>query len=67
MLDKTEEAEDVITKVTKFNKLLFPAQAWADVKFELGLRSEDGKQYSLLDLLKTPQLRKRSLIMFYIW
>lgn len=67
MVDRTEEAENLITKVTRFNKISFPSQAWADVKFQLGLRSEEGKQYSLLDLLKTPQLRKRSLIMFYIW
>lgn len=67
MVNKIEEAEKLITKVTKFNKSLFPAKAWSDVKYQLGLRAKEGKQYSLLDLLKTPQLRKRSLIMFYIW
>ena len=67
MMDKTDEAENVITRMTNFNKLKFPTQAWGDVKFQLGMQNRDGKQYSLFDLLKTPQLRKRSLIMFYIW
>ena len=66
MMDKVDAAEQLVVKVTKFNKISFPYQAWADLKFQLGLRTE-GKQYSLLDLLRTPQLRKRSLIMFYIW
>ena len=66
MMDKTDEAEKLIAKMARFNKCQFPTQAWTNVKFQLGLRSE-GNRYSMLDLLKTPQLRKRSLIMFYIW
>ncbi|XP_053376201.1 organic cation transporter protein-like [Mercenaria mercenaria] len=65
--NRVEKAEAQISKITAWNKQAFPHHAWEDVKLQLGTMAQDTKQYSMLDLLKTPNLRKRSLVLFYLW
>lgn len=65
--NKVDAAESQISRVTAWNQLAFPQRAWEDVKLQLGTMTHDLKQYSVLDVLKTPKLRKRSLVLFYLW
>ncbi|KAK3606530.1 hypothetical protein CHS0354_041488 [Potamilus streckersoni] len=67
MMGKLDEAEALITKIAEKNKLPYPHESWKDVKFQLETRDTNTKQYSFIDLMRTPVLRKRSLILFYIW
>jgi len=67
MKNRLDDAERLITKVTAVNKIEFPQVKWGDIKLQLGLADTETKQYSVIDILKTPKLRKRSLILFYIW
>ncbi|KAH3882706.1 hypothetical protein DPMN_006650 [Dreissena polymorpha] len=62
-----ERAEALVAKVTKFNKLEFPENYWNDVKMQLEAADGDNKQYSAIDLMRTPRLRHRSLVLFYLW
>jgi len=65
--NRVEDAESLITKVTRWNKCAFPKTAWEDVKIQLENSETDTKQYSFIDLMRTHKLRKRSLVLFYLW
>ncbi|KAK3606533.1 hypothetical protein CHS0354_041492 [Potamilus streckersoni] len=67
MMGKVDKAEALITKIAEKNKLPYPHENWKDVKLQLETRDTNNKQYSFIDLVRTPVLRKRSLILFYIW
>ncbi|WAR02642.1 ORCT-like protein [Mya arenaria] len=67
MRNRLDDAEQLVTKVTKVNKMAFPQRSWDDVKLQMSVAENDNKQYSVLDVLRTPNLRKRSLILFYLW
>ncbi|KAK3606532.1 hypothetical protein CHS0354_041491 [Potamilus streckersoni] len=67
MMGKLDGAEALITKIAEKNKLPFPNESWKDVKLQLETRDTNTKQYSFIDLMRTPVLRNRSLILFYIW
>ncbi|XP_060564193.1 organic cation transporter protein-like [Ruditapes philippinarum] len=65
--NKVEKVEAQLSTISAWNRIDFPHNAWEDLKLQLGTMIKDVKQYSMLDLLKTPKLRKRSLVLFYLW
>ncbi|KAL3856232.1 hypothetical protein ACJMK2_011009 [Sinanodonta woodiana] len=67
MMGKVDKAEALITKITEKNKLPYPHESWKVVKLQLETRDTSTKQYSFIDLMRTPILRKRSLVLFYLW
>ncbi|XP_048252017.1 solute carrier family 22 member 6-B-like [Haliotis rufescens] len=68
MYGKLDGAEKLVEKMAKFNKKEFPRESWMSVRAIAEGRQETLRQkYAFLTLLKTPRLRKRSLILFYQW
>ncbi|XP_067685225.1 organic cation transporter protein-like [Haliotis asinina] len=68
MYGKLDAAEKLVEKVAKFNKKEFPTESWMSVRaIAEGMQETQTQEYTFLTLLKTPQLRKRSLILFYQW
>lgn len=65
--NRLDNAELIIRRIVRWNKLEMPEQAWTELKKQMETNSKDDKTYYLLDLLRTPSLRTRSLILFYIW
>ena len=68
MKDKIEQAKRVVKSVTEFNKLPFPTRTMDELQLQIEAKdNEPGRQYMFYDLLRTPTLRKHSLILFYLW
>lgn len=68
MKDKIEQAKRVVKSVTDFNKLPFPTRTMDELQLQIEAKdNEPGRQYMFYDLLRTPTLRKHSLILFYLW
>lgn len=65
--NKVSKAENLIRTISAWNRIDMPHNAWEDVKLQLGTMLKDVKQYSMFDLLKTAKLRRRSLVLFYLW
>ncbi|KAL4223163.1 hypothetical protein ACF0H5_016635 [Mactra antiquata] len=65
--NKVDEAENQLYKMSSWNKVTFPQQTWENLKQQLGTMDSNNKQFSFLDLLKTSRLRKRSIVLFYLW
>ncbi|XP_070567958.1 organic cation transporter protein-like isoform X1 [Ptychodera flava] len=69
---RDEEAEIVIRKCAKINKVEVPAHlfdgTWIPALNEQSKENISSEErYSALDLVRLPNMRKKSLIMFYIW
>lgn len=64
--NRLEKAETLLNKITKTNKLPLPSEKWQEVK-KLVTESEKGIKYTFMHLMKTPNLRRRSLVLFYLW
>ena len=68
MKDKIEQAKKVVKSLTEFNKLPFPTRTMDELQLQIEAKdNEPGRQYMFYDLLRTPTLRKHSLILFYLW
>ncbi|XP_046357284.2 solute carrier family 22 member 6-A-like [Haliotis rufescens] len=68
MRGRLADAEKCVSRVTTFNRKDFPKESWASVRSLAEVKGASSKQqYTFLDLLKTPQMRKRSILLFYIW
>ena len=65
---RTDRARHLVTKMATFNRIAFPKDLWETVRTEAeeSARSS-GQQYHFLHLFRTPRLRRRSIILFYIW
>lgn len=62
------EAEKWISKMTRHNKLEYPSQVMESIKLHLDKSEATSvRQYTFMDLVATPKIRKRSLILFYLW
>ena len=62
--NKVEKAEKIVRKIVKFNK----KHDVNDVKLHpIEQQSEDTQKVTVLDLFKTPNLRKVSLIQYFAW
>ncbi|XP_041348194.1 organic cation transporter protein-like isoform X2 [Gigantopelta aegis] len=65
---KTGEIQKTVEKIAKFNKCPLPQEQLDSLLVVVEARQEAGLQrYNIIHLMKTPRLRKRSLIMFYVW
>ncbi|XP_046545766.1 solute carrier family 22 member 6-A-like [Haliotis rubra] len=68
MHGRLDDAEKYVTKVTTFNRKVFPKESWASVRsMTEDKEASSQQQYTFTDLFKTPQIRKRSILLFYIW
>ncbi|XP_028417308.1 uncharacterized protein LOC114541706 [Dendronephthya gigantea] len=69
--NRFEDAERIIEKITSFNDLPFPREEFdkvADNSNKFGVKkSVDEKNYSIIDIFRSSVLRKRSLILAFVW
>ncbi|XDV34892.1 hypothetical protein PO909_004988 [Leuciscus waleckii] len=61
--NRKEEAIDLLRKAALVNGRTFPPS----VQVEQYEGPQGRSQYTAVDLLRTPQMRRRTLILFYIW
>jgi hypothetical protein len=64
---KIEQVENLVQKITKFNGLPYPTEPMEAIISHAKVTTEKAKQYSFFHLLQTRELRKRSLVLFYLW
>ncbi|XP_041378604.1 organic cation transporter protein-like [Gigantopelta aegis] len=65
---KTDQIRTTVEKIAKFNKCTVPRDQLDDLLSAVESREkETARHYTVIHLLKTPRLRKRSLILFYAW
>ncbi|XP_005103413.2 organic cation transporter protein [Aplysia californica] len=70
MKGKFEKAEALIRKICQKNQVAFPAAEWQKLKEETSMKLDLGseqKEHTMIDLVKTSQLRKRSFALLFIW
>uniref|UniRef100_U5EU46 Putative synaptic vesicle transporter svop n=1 Tax=Corethrella appendiculata TaxID=1370023 RepID=U5EU46_9DIPT len=63
---KIDEAIILIKKIAKFNRVNIPASVYSELK-DSSSQPKAVNSASVFDLLKYPNLRKRTLIIFYAW
>ncbi|XP_058609131.1 solute carrier family 22 member 13 isoform X2 [Onychostoma macrolepis] len=61
--NRNEEAIDLLRKAAKVNGRTLPPT----VQVEQYVGPQGRSKYTAADLIRTPQMRKRALILFYIW
>nr|KAG5698784.1 hypothetical protein BaRGS_032203 [Batillaria attramentaria] len=66
MKGKLERAEKLVVRITEFNQISFPTELWENVRAQAAKATSSGT-YHFLHLVKTPQLRKRTLIACFLW
>lgn len=59
-----EEAENVVRKAAHVNKVYLPEHVFAR---EISKGNVPSQRHTVVDLLRTPNMRKKSLIMFFEW
>ena len=65
---RREEAKQVVQRIATFNKRPMPEKEFNKaVESREMLETNDKKSYTILDLLRYPVLRKRSLILGLAW
>ncbi|XP_043915937.1 solute carrier family 22 member 13-like isoform X2 [Protopterus annectens] len=67
--NRTTEALDLLKKAASMNGTSLPdsvLQYAAKTQIEV-CKKKPEKTYSMLDLVRTPEMRKRSFVLFYIW
>ena len=64
---KFERCQRYLKKVSQFNKVMLDPVMTSDLKSVAPPVPENKRRYTILDMFRTPQLRKRSIIMFYVW
>lgn len=62
-----KEADVVLQKAAKINKATLPNEWWELLDSEEEGSKRPAKDASFPDLLRTPQLRKRALSVFFLW
>ena len=63
--DKHDKALNIAIKIARINKTKLPENLEISVKTSFGDKSPS--DYNIFDLFKTPVIRKRALLMFYVW
>ncbi|KAK7087407.1 organic cation transporter protein-like [Littorina saxatilis] len=63
---RMDDAKHLVTKISSFNRLCFPKEVWEVVHTEAE-QSAKSPRYHFLHLFKTERLRRRSLVLFYLW
>ncbi|KHJ86887.1 hypothetical protein OESDEN_13349 [Oesophagostomum dentatum] len=63
-----EEADKILQRAAEINKVSLPVKWWEqlDVESEPS-NGKSVKKYKVWDLMKTPVLRKRALVTFFLW
>ncbi|CAL1537057.1 unnamed protein product [Lymnaea stagnalis] len=70
MKGKTDRADLVIKNICKMNKVPYPAEQWEALREDTDKQMKDGGSqsvYNFTDMFRTGHMRKRSVILFYIW
>lgn len=64
-----EEADKILQKAAKTNGATLPPKWWDLLEFDADTTTATGKikKSGFTDLFKTPELRKRTLVAFYLW
>ena len=62
---KYKKAEKLIHRIVKMNKIEYPTTTMEAVK-EHGLKVNNTR-YTIVTLFKTPNLRKRTILMWFLW
>lgn len=64
-----EKAENVVKRIASFNNIPFPEDVFNKVKEENKetLGSKPDKKYTIIDMFRLSGLRKRSVIMAWLW
>ncbi|KAI8518746.1 hypothetical protein Bbelb_047630 [Branchiostoma belcheri] len=61
-----EKAKEVTLNMARVNKVNVPDEAFSSEDPE-SIKEESSRKYSIVDLLRTPNMRTRSLKCFYVW
>ncbi|CAH1271927.1 SLC22A3 [Branchiostoma lanceolatum] len=61
-----EKAKEVTLSMARMNKVNVPDEAFLSEDPE-SIKEESSRKYSIMDLLRTPNMRMRSLKCFYVW
>ena len=66
---KFEDTERVVKRIAKFNKLPFPRDVFDEVMKESSENKviEPERKYTMIDMFRFRVLRKRSIIMAWVW
>ncbi|XP_033747268.1 solute carrier family 22 member 3-like [Pecten maximus] len=68
MKGRFDDAEHVVKRIAKFNKLPYPADIMAAIRKEgVPFQDKSRKQFTALDLMKTSVIRNRTFLMFFLW
>ena len=64
-----DKAEEVVTRIVKFNDLEFPRNIFDDMvdKNKSEEKTPTSQKYTIIDLFRFRVLRKRSVILAWIW
>lgn len=65
-----KEADEVLQRVAKMNKSQLPEKWWEEIELSPTQQSASSRsehRHSFLDLLRTPKIRRISLIAFFCW
>ncbi|XP_034756870.1 organic cation transporter protein isoform X2 [Etheostoma cragini] len=65
--DKKEEAWELIQKAAQMNGKPLTKDLEMCQVYEIKEKTEVKKNHSFIDLVRTPKMRKQSLIVFYLW
>ncbi|KAM3955408.1 carcinine transporter [Aphomia sociella] len=67
---RIEEAMKILRRVESVNKKKIPAaiaKEFEETALEIAKVQQDAKNYSCLDLFKTPRLRRHTILLLFIW
>ncbi|XP_035474392.1 organic cation transporter protein [Scophthalmus maximus] len=65
--DRNEEAWELIHKAAQMNGKPITKDLQMCRVYKTGEKTEVKRKYSCIDLVRTPRMRKQSLIVFYLW
>ncbi|XP_060062849.1 solute carrier family 22 member 3-like [Ylistrum balloti] len=68
MKGRFDDAEAVVKRIAKFNKLPYPADIMDAIRKEgVVTKDKSQKQFTALDLMKTRITRNRTFLLFFLW